>query len=131
MGEHIEKFYTILERMADIFEKSGRRMRYEAKDKAEHEMWRDKVRAKIREVSGLDLMEECSLEPKLLESVQFDGYRRDKIIIQTEPGVWMPVFCLIPDNIKPGTKNPAFIIPHAHGSNKYLAAGAVDIPVVK
>lgn len=117
--------------MSDIFDRTVRKMKYEAKDKNEHEIWRNNVREKIREVSGLGLMEECNLEPKVLESVQLDGYRRDKIIIQTEPDIWMPIFCLVPNNTKSGRKNPAFIVPHAHGSNKYLTAGATDIPLVK
>lgn len=98
MGEYIEKFYTITEHMSNVFDRTARKMRYEVKSIREHEIWKNNVRAKIREVSGLDLMEECDLEPKVLESIQFEGYRREKIIIQTEPDVWMPVYCLIPDH---------------------------------
>lgn len=131
MSKYIEKFYTITEHMADVFDRKARKMGYDAKERDEHEIWKKSARAKLVEVSGLDLMETCDLEPKLLESVQLDGYRRDKIIIQTEPDVWMPVYCLIPDFINTKEKNPVFVMPHGHAAGKYLAAGATDIPIVK
>ena len=133
-SQYIDKFYTITKHMSDVFDKTSRQMGYKAKDKNEHDKWKDAVRKKISEISGLDLMEKCSLEPQVIESIQFDEYRRDKIIIQTEPDVWMPVYCLIPNSInkdKTSRKHPVFIVPHGHGGGKFLAAGAIDILPVK
>jgi hypothetical protein len=42
----------------------------------------------------------CSLEPKVLGVLQRDGYRVEKLIFQTMPGVWMTASAYVPD--KPG-----------------------------
>jgi len=131
MSKYIEKFYTITEHMSQVFDRTARKMGFSVGNREQYEIWKKNARAKVIELLGLDLMETCDLKPELLESVRLDGYRRDKIIIQTEPDVWMPVYCLIPDNIKTTGKNPVFVMPHGHAAGKYLAAGAIDIPIVK
>ena len=53
----------------------------------------------------------CSLQPKVLGVLQRDGYRVEKIIFQTMPGVWMTASAYVPD--KPG-KHPALLAVHGH-----------------
>jgi hypothetical protein len=60
-----------------------------------------------------------------------DGYTRERVVLQTEPGIWMPVYVLIPDGIGAGERRPAVIAPHGHASaGKYSVAGRADIPEV-
>jgi dienelactone hydrolase len=74
----------------------------------------------------------CALNPKMVDSEKFSGYKRDKVIIQTEPGVWMPLYILVPDGIRPAEKRPCVIAPHGHGSGgKYSIVGRTDIPGIK
>src|SRR5476649_2584230 len=48
----------------------------------------------------------CPLQPKVLGILQRDGYRVEKIIFQTMPGVWMTASAYVPD--KPG-QHPALL----------------------
>ena len=74
-------------------------------------------------------MVSVDLAPKVTEEVIFDDYVRQRVEIQTEPGVVMPVFVLIPRNIAP--PYAAVLAPHGHGSGGKLAvAGCRKIPAI-
>ncbi|WP_274652772.1 alpha/beta hydrolase family protein [Paenibacillus humicola] len=129
----VKKFYTITPRMSEVFAREKRQSGWRADNPEQFEAWRREARSTLRQVAGIDKLEACELLPELLESEQLDGYRRDKVIIQTEPDVWMPMFILVPDGTVPGSdRRPAFIVPHGHGSGgKYGTAGADEIPPIR
>ena len=112
MERRITEFYDTKEYLRRRFRERARKLPF---DPANAAAWQAEARAKLRELLALDELLPCEAEPRLLETVQFDGYRREKWLIQTEPGVRMPFFALIPDGIAPGEKRPAFIVPHGHG----------------
>ncbi|MEW6303083.1 MAG: acetylxylan esterase [Verrucomicrobiota bacterium] len=64
----------------------------------------------------------CPLEARKLGELQRDGYRVEKIIFQTRPGVWMTANAYVPD--RPG-KLPAVLGVHGHWR------GAKQDPVVQ
>jgi len=129
---HTEKYYTSMKHLLDVFDREARKMGMQAENIEEFEKWKKNVRDKLRDITGINKMEMCSLDPQIIESEQIDGYTRDKMIIQTEPDVWMPFYVLIPGDIKKGEKRPCMIAPHGHGSaGKYSPAGRKDIPAVK
>ena len=131
-GMNIEKCYTSREHLLKVFERESRKLGLLAKNIDEYNKWKIIVRQKLIVLTGLNKMETCSLKPKLLGSEQFDKYRRDKFIIQTEPDVWMPVYILIPNGLKPNEKKPCIIAPHGHNSGgKYAVSGRYDIPKIK
>lgn len=53
----------------------------------------------------------CPLEPKKLGTLVRDGYRVERWIFQTRPGVWMTAHCYVPD--APG-RHPAILAVHGH-----------------
>lgn len=55
--------------------------------------------------------EKCELQPKKLGEEQRDGYRFEKLIFQTMPGVWMTAFAYVPDGKGPF---PAILQVHGH-----------------
>lgn len=121
-----------MEHLIKVFERDGRKLGFKAESISEYEEWKKTLKEKLFEITGLSRMEKCELMPELLESVQMDGYRRDKFLIMTEQDVWMPFYVLIPDGIKAGEKRPCIIAPHGHCSGgKYSVAGRSDIPAVK
>lgn len=65
---------------------------------------------------------DCALEPRKLGEFQRDGYRVEKLIFQTRPGLWMTANAYVPD--QPG-KHPAIL--HVHGHWK----GAKQDPTVQ
>lgn len=124
-----EKYYTIKEYMAKRYSEKSRRYALQAENITEYEAWKNELKIKLKELIGINTMLSCDLAPKLIESEKFQGYRRDKVIIQTEPGIWMPLYVLIPDGIKANEKRPCIIAPHGHGGGgKYSVVGKTDIP---
>lgn len=122
-----EKYYTSMNHLIDVYDAQLREFSFKADSIEEYEVWKEALRNRLKEITGLNKFKACELKPKLIESVQLDGYRRDKIIIQTENNVWMPFYMLIPDGIKKGEKRPCVIAPHGHGSvGKEAIAGTID-----
>lgn len=87
--------------------------------------WRPRkeaIRAHLRDAWGGFPAEPCPLEPKKLGELKRDGYRVEKIVFQTRPGVWMTANAYVPD--RPG-KLPAILQVHGHWR------GAKQDPVVQ
>ena len=105
------------------FQTIGRAMRFRAESSAEWQIWRQELRAKIHELLGLQRMIPTALNPRISETVQCAGYRRQRVEIDTEPGITMPLYVLIPDAIAstPNGTAPAVIAAHGHGSGGKLA----------
>jgi len=79
--------------------------------RAEWEARRGEIRDKLQRAFGPFPDTKCPLEPKVLGVLQRDGYRVEKILFQTMPGVWMTASAYVPD--KPG-KHPALLAVHGH-----------------
>jgi hypothetical protein len=129
---HIDTYHTSLERELALFDRCARSLGLKATTPLELEEWRRTVRAELAVITGIGRMESCPLEPRREESVPLKGYRREKWLIQTEPGVLMPLYVLIPDGIAPGERRSCVITPHGHGSGgKFAVAGRTDIPAMR
>lgn len=124
-------FFTSLDYMLHRFDTVGRQMALRARNLADLQAWQVELRAQLRRTLGIDTMRWAPLEPKITERVALDGYVRERVELQTEPGVIMPTYVLVPGDIKPGERRPAMLAPHGHGSaGKYSPAGRRDIPEV-
>jgi dienelactone hydrolase len=129
---HTEKYYTSLKHIMDEYDREARKLGLRVGNISDYDTWKKSVRSKLMEITGIDRMEKCELEPVLLESCQLNGYKREKKIIQTEPDVWMTFNVLIPEGFKESEKRPCIITPHGHcGGGKYSPAGRYDIPAIK
>lgn len=124
----IDKYYSSLPNMLKKFDKYARGDRLKATTREEYDQWKASSRQTLSELLGLDRMESVGLSPKIVETVTLeDGIIREKLLIQTEEDVWMPVYILIP----PVECPKVFICPPGHqGAGKYSVAGRYDIPVV-
>ncbi|MBM3852751.1 MAG: hypothetical protein FJ399_06305, partial [Verrucomicrobia bacterium] len=128
----IERYYSSLDRLKELYDRHGRKMPLRAGNEAEFGQWRSDARAALRDLLGLDRMESCALEPKLLLTEEVPEGRREKWILQTEPGVWMPLYALVPRHPRCAPRCPAVIAPHGHdGGGKLAVAGRDDIPAVR
>lgn len=78
---------------------------------AEWQTQRERLRAKLLQAWGGFPSEPCPLEPRKLGEVIRDGYRVEKLLLQTLPGIWMPALAYVPD--APG-KRPALLCVHGH-----------------
>lgn len=55
----------------------------------------------------------CDLAPRKLGEIQRDGYRVERLIFQTRPGVWMTANAYVPERAK-SEKVPAILHVHGH-----------------
>ena len=97
--------------------------------KADWEQTRSKLRANLLAAWGGFPEVPCPLEPRSLGEIKRDGYRVEKIVFQTLPGVWMTTNAYVPES-KSGSatspsKVPAVLCVHGHW------AGAKQDPVVQ
>jgi dienelactone hydrolase len=89
--------------------------------------WRTRCQARLEALLGR-LPEQVPADVEVLESVQCDGYRRDKIVFDSEANMSVPAYLLVPDGRRaPG---PAILAVHGHGPGKSTVVGlsATDAP---
>ncbi|HEY5024378.1 MAG TPA: alpha/beta hydrolase family protein, partial [Acidimicrobiales bacterium] len=82
--------------------------------------WRQRCRARLDTLLG-PMPERVPLRLETLESVPCDGYRRDKVVFDTEVMMSVPAYLLVPEGrVGPG---PAMLAVHGHGPGKSEACG--------
>lgn len=124
-------YYTSEEQLSRVFDATARSSGLNASTLAEYAAWKQTVVSELRDITGLNRMAHCPLEPSKIGHERMDGYVREKWLIQTEPSVWMPFYVLIPDDIRDGEVRPCMIAPHGHASGgKYSPAARTDIPAI-
>jgi dienelactone hydrolase len=112
------------------FRAEGRTLRFHATDLTHWQKWQSELRQRIRELLGLHRFLPTPLNSRVTESVACDGYVRERVEIDTEPGIVMPFYVLIPEQLQ-GTA-PAVIAPHGHDSGGKLSpAGVKATPAVE
>ncbi|MHB9022760.1 MAG: dienelactone hydrolase family protein [Armatimonadota bacterium] len=128
---HTERYYTALDHFTGRYTTVSRQLAFRATDAADYDTWKTQVRAELAQCIGLPTMQRCDGAAQVVERTPMAGYTREKVLLQTEPGVWMPLYVLIPGDLHPGERRPAVIAPHGHDSmGKNSVAGRVDIPIV-
>jgi len=119
----------MLEAMKRRFDRVGRRLALRAESREELRTWRRALRRKLRELTGLRTMRRAPLAPRVTEVVEVDGLLRERVEIDTEPDVVMPLYVMRRVDCEPPL--PAVLCPHGHGSGgKLSVAGRRDIPEV-
>lgn len=83
---------------------------------------REEARQKLKQAWGGFPEEPCPLEPRKLGEFQRDGYRVERIVFQTRPGIWMTANAYVPDQLG---RLPAVLCVHGHWR------GAKQDPVVQ
>lgn len=82
-------------------------------DANEWQQRRTKLRENLLKAWGGFPETPCELAPRKLGEIQRDGYRIEKLIFQTRPGIWMTANAYIPDKAKT-EKVPAILHVHGH-----------------
>ncbi len=78
---------------------------------AEWEQRRSELRRKILNAWGGFPERPCPLEPRILGTLPRDGYRVEKVVFQTRPGIWMTANAYVPGV---SGKVPAVLVVHGH-----------------
>src|SRR5271165_2534630 len=91
-------------------------------DPAELPAWVDRRRARLEELLGAE-PEPVPLDLETLESVHCDGYRRDKVVFDTEDTMSVPAYLLVPEGREEAPPGAAVLACHGHGPGKSQAVG--------
>lgn len=78
---------------------------------AEWEQRRAELRRNMLAAWGGFPAEPCPLEPRVVGTLQRDGYRVEKVLLQTRPGIWMTANAYVPPV---SGKVPAVLVVHGH-----------------
>jgi dienelactone hydrolase len=102
-----------------LYELAPLRLTYRASSRKQAEAWQKRLRPKITELLGGFPAQRAALQPETLEVRDFPGYRREKFIFQSRPGLLVLGYLLTPKNSAP--PHPAVVCIPGHGR------GVVDI----
>ncbi|HXB75262.1 MAG TPA: alpha/beta hydrolase family protein [Candidatus Acidoferrales bacterium] len=72
------------------------RMTFEAQTRRQAEQWQKKLRAKLTELLGGFPEKRSPLEAQTLEVRDYPGYRREKFVMQSRPGLYVLGYLLTP-----------------------------------
>jgi dienelactone hydrolase len=97
----------------DLYAAAPRRLKFEATSRAQAEQWQQTLKAKVTELIGGFPADRPALRPVTLETRAFPGYRREKIVFDSRPGVSVLAYVLRPDNAR--TPAPTMICVPGHG----------------
>lgn len=148
----ISRIYPTLPSMLRKYARYGRQDDFRGKTSEEFIAWQMRSRAMLRELLGLEKMDDCALEPVIDEVVLLSPKRangRDEaqaenaecsvstenkealsndiicryhVLLRTEPDITLSAYLLVPTSANAGT--PVFLCPPGHnGAGKYTVAG--------
>jgi dienelactone hydrolase len=118
--------YTVQPYMRDRFDKVGRELRFAGATPEEVRAWQRRAWRKLGQIIGLHTMQHCPLRPKVTERVDCGDHIRERVELQVEPKIIMPVYVLIPKAGEP--PYPVMLNPHGHGGGgKAAVAGVRDV----
>lgn len=118
--------YTTLDLLFHDYETSSRQLRFKARSRQDWEYWRNLLQRKLIELLGGFPEERCSLNSCLVECSHEDGYRVEKIDFESEPGLHVPCYVLIPDQVGPPYRPVIALHGHGTGGANYLLGRAWD-----
>ena len=90
----------------DRYSAAPRRLRFTARTRRQAEAWQKALRAKLSELVGGFPPAREALRPVTLDTRAFPGYRREKIVFDSRPGVSVLAYLLLPEKAQP----PATVI---------------------
>ena len=109
-------WYQVVSRLMATDEVDG----LQSDDLSSFESWRDRFETRLRHALG-PWPEEVPLDPEVTEEEDCDGYRRQRIVFDTEDTMSVPAYLLIPDHR--GSVGSAVLAVHGHGPGKSRVCG--------
>ena len=118
----ISNIYPTLPSILRKYARYGRKDDFRGKTSEEFRTWQMRSREILRNLLGLEKMDDCALEPVIDEVVFQDAILRYHILLRTEPDIKLSAYLLVPASANAGT--PVFLCPPGHnGAGKYTVAG--------
>jgi dienelactone hydrolase len=121
--------YSTLDYLRQVADATTPELAFSADDRAGWFVWRDALAHRLSILLGSFPRERVDLDAETVETVRCDGYVREKIVFESEPGVSVPAYLLIPDRRAGGPPGAALLCLHGHGRGKVDVAGVASTPV--
>jgi len=80
----------------ELYANAPRQLRFVARTRAEAEAWQSALRSKVVDLLGGFPSSRVDLRPLTLETREFRGYRREKVVFDTRAGVSVIGYMLVP-----------------------------------
>jgi dienelactone hydrolase len=96
-----------------LYESAPLRLTFRAQNRKQAEAWQKRLRAKIAELLGGFPAKPSALQPQTLDVREFPGYRREKFVFESRPGMLVLGYLLTPRGSAP--PHPAMICIPGHG----------------
>jgi dienelactone hydrolase len=106
------------------YDQAPRRLAFAAADRIEAEAWQAALRETLARLLGGLPFQRCDLDPHRLDSVEEDGYTRQLVVFQSQPGEYVPCHVLIPRDAAP----PYWPVIALHGHGSGGARPVVGLP---
>jgi dienelactone hydrolase len=97
-----------------MYDEIPRRLAFHAHTLDEAQAWQADLRAAFAGLLGEWPADRCDLDPHWIETVEEDGYTRELVVFQSQPGEYVPCYVLIPRGAPPPYRT--VIALHGHGS---------------
>jgi len=97
----------------ELYAAAPRQLRFQARTRTDGERWQAALRTKLTELLGGFPPQRPSLRPVVLETRSFGGYRREKIVFDSRPGVSVLAYVLLP--LERATRVTAVVCVPGHG----------------
>ena len=99
----------------DRYAVAPQRLRFEARTRAQAGEWQSTLRVKLTELLGGFPSERQPLRPATLETRVFPGYRREKIVFDSRPGVSVLAYLLRPKDARTPAATVICVPGHGRG----------------
>jgi dienelactone hydrolase len=105
------------------YDSSARQLAFSAGTRADTEAWQERLRQTLTGLLASWPDVRCDLDSHLIETVETEGFTREMVTIQVQPGEYMPCYVLIP---RTGAR-PFKPVIALHGHGTWGARGLVGI----
>lgn len=99
---------------------------FQAKTKEEWSHWQSALLARLSERLGAFPTTQPPLDPTLLSVAEYDDYRQEYIAFQSESGIYVPCYVLIPHHAKPPYRPVIALHGHGRGGAAHVVGLTVD-----
>jgi dienelactone hydrolase len=108
-----DRRFDPVEYARDLYAAAPRRLRFQARTRSAAESWQQTLRSKVTELVGGFPAKRHPLRPSVLETRAFPGYVREKIVFDSQPGVSLLAYLLLPEKVR--RPAPVMICIPGHG----------------
>ena len=124
-GSRVQRNSDLFNHFMQVKDQINPKLTWEAATAKEHEQWRRKFGAKLKQLAGR-LPDTVPLSVHWAEKTQTKAFTRHKIYVQSEEHYWVPAYYFVPNNVIPAARAfPAIVCLHGHsGIYPYIREGS-------